>query len=117
MATRKQPLDEEVISTEDEVIIEVLAEPEKTEQKGKEKAGTYIYIGPTIPRTTLVENSIVYGTREQVEKHFASGLSKVPDARALIVLSEMLSGGRLEVNSPESYFHALYAEIASKSKI
>ena len=77
---------------------------------------TWAYIGPTIPRTRLVENAIITGTRAGVEDYLADELEKYPEAKNLIVEIGSLAEGRVKVKSPGNYLGKLYADIVSKNK-
>ena len=43
-------------------------EPEKPQEKPQEGRETLVYVGPSLPRGMLKQNSIFVGTREEVEK-------------------------------------------------
>lgn len=56
----------------------------------------FIYIGPTIPNTALVNGATVLGTRAQADKYFRT--DEYPAVRALIVVSEDLAESRARLS-------------------
>ena len=74
------------------------------EEKGQETANsddteeTYIYIGPTT-RTGLIENTIIKGTREQVEEYLKDTIDEIPQVKMLIVPTESLAGNRAKAKT------------------
>ncbi len=59
-------------------------EPEKAAPKPKPDE-TYVYIGPSIPRSALKENALFHGSKDSVLKFVAEVAEKYPLVRRLIV--------------------------------
>lgn len=88
------------------------------EEKGQETANsddteeTYIYIGPTT-RTGLIENTIIKGTREQVEEYLKDTIDEIPQVKMLIVPTESLAGNRAKAKTAGTLLNKYYNDILS----
>jgi len=91
--------------------------PDQTESEAEMKETlTVVYIGPTVPRTVLIKDSLVYGSQELIDKHFAAGLERVPKAKALIVRADELADSKEKLKTKGSYLAKIYAEVAALIK-
>ncbi len=117
MTAKKQAADEEV-SMEEGVSEDGAQANSEINADPKDEPRTVVYIGPTVPNTTLVENVFVSGTNKVVNKYFESGLCKHPSAKALIIPTDALAESRERLKAAGSYLGRIYAEIetAIKSK-
>ena len=88
----------------------------RTQAKPKEEKKAWVYIGPTIPRTTLIENTVARGTRSAVEEHFKPALEKYPAVKRLIITIEELPDAREKVRAAGNILSKSYADIASAIK-
>jgi hypothetical protein len=82
----------------------------------KETARSWVYIGPSIPRTALTENGVTKGTRTAVEEHFRAVLEKHPAAKRLIVPIEELPEARAKVHASGNVLSKTYADITAAIK-
>lgn len=88
------------------------------EKKGQETANTddteetYIYIGPTT-RTGLIENTIIKGTREQVEEYLKDTIEEIPQVKMLIVPTESLASNRAKAKTTGTLLNKYYNDILS----
>ncbi len=85
----------------------------KPKAKQKKKKDAWVYIGPTIPRTQLLENSVTLGTISAVEERFKAALEKYPAARRLLVAVEDLPAARNRVKQPGNILSKTYADLVS----
>ena len=75
------------------------ANTEATEGAGNAGEETFIYIGPTTKG--LIENTIVKGTRESVEKYLKDVIAEIPQVKMLIVPTESLATNRAKVKQAD----------------
>ena len=90
------------------------------EEKGQETANTeateetFIYIGPTTKG--LIENTIVKGTRESVEKYLKDVIEEIPQVKMLIVPTESLATNRAKVRQAGTLINKYYNDVLSLSR-
>ncbi len=91
----------------------------KTE-KVQEKANTdvtdeaYIYIGPT-NRTGLIQNTIIKGTRKNVEEYLKEAIDEIPQIKMLIVPVEKLAHSREKMKQEGTLLNKYYNDVLSLS--
>lgn len=92
-------------------------EPEKP-QEGPQEAlqeaqETLVYVGPSLPRGLLKQNSIFVGTREQVEKSLEEVINKYPMAGKMLVPVSKLAEAKVKIASKGNILYKYYADIVS----
>lgn len=90
------------------------ANTEATEGAGKSTEETFIYIGPTTKG--LIENTIVKGTRESVEKYLKDVIEEIPQVKMLIVPTESLATNRAKVRQAGTLINKYYNDVLSLSR-
>lgn len=73
---------------------------------------TFIYIGPTT-RTGLIENTIIKGTRESVEKYLKDTIEEIPQVKKLLVTTESLSANKAKVRQKGTLLNKYFNDILS----
>ena len=58
-----------------------------------------VYIGPTI-KSAAQHNTILHGTREEIEKRLAASIEKYPPIAQLLVTGEELAEARKMIKQP-----------------
>ena len=66
-----------------------------------------MYVGPSLPRGMLKQNSIFVGTREEVEKSLEEAIKKYPMAKNMLVPVSKLAEAKGNI------LHKYYADIVS----
>jgi hypothetical protein len=84
-----------------------------TASRPKAAAASWVYIGPTIPRTPMTENTIISGSRAAVENYFKAPLEAYPAAKRLIVSLEELAESRAKIKTPGNILSKTYADLVS----
>lgn len=88
-------------------------EPEKPQEKPQEGRETLVYVGPSLPRGMLKQNSIFVGTREQVEKSLEEVINKYPMAGKMLVPVSKLAEAKVKIASKGNILYKYYADIVS----
>lgn len=88
-------------------------EPEKPQEGLKESRETFVYVGPSLPRGMLKQNSIFVGTREEVEKSLEEAVKKYPMAGKMLVPVSKLAEAKIKIASKGNILHKYYADIVS----
>ncbi len=88
-------------------------EPEKPQEKPQEGRETLVYVGPSLPRGMLKQNSIFVGTREEVEKSLEEAIKKYPMAKNMLVPVSKLAEAKVKIASKGNILHKYYADIVS----
>ena len=88
-------------------------EPEKPQEKPQEGRETLVYVGPSLPRGMLKQNSIFVGTREEVEKSLEEAMKKYPMAKNMLVPVSKLAEAKVKIASKGNILHKYYADIVS----
>ena len=87
---------------------------EATEGAGNSTEETFIYIGPTTKG--LIENTIVKGTKESVEKYLKDVIEEIPQVKMLIVPTENLATNRAKVRQAGTLINKYYNDVLSLSR-
>lgn len=90
------------------------ANTEATEGAGNATEETFIYIGPTTKG--LIENTIVKGTRESVEKYLKDVIAEIPQVKMLIVPTESLATNRVKTKQAGTLLNKYYNDVLSLSR-
>ena len=88
-------------------------EAEKPQESSQESQETLVYVGPSLPRGLLKQNSIFVGTREQVEKSLEEAIKKYPMAGKMLVPVSKLAEAKIKIASQGNILHKYYADIVS----
>ena len=126
-ATGAQTAAERATETENDVKTEQAGNSTPKEEKRQETANTetkegagnadeetFIYIGPTTKG--LIENTIVKGTRESVEKYLKDVIEEIPQVKMLIVPTESLATNRAKVKQAGTLINKYYNDVLSLSR-
>lgn len=74
---------------------------------------TLVYVGPSLPKGQLKQNSIFIGTRQEIEKELEAVLEKFPLAKKLLVPVADLATAKTKVKSAGNVLHKWYADVSS----
>ncbi len=88
-------------------------EAEKPQEGPQEAQETLVYVGPSLPRGLLKQNSIFVGTREEVEKSLEEVISKYPMAGKMLVPVSKLAEAKVKIASKGNILYKYYADIVS----
>ena len=88
-------------------------EAEKPQEGPQEAQETLVYVGPSLPRGLLKQNSIFVGTREQVEKSLEEVINKYPMAGKMLVPVSKLAEAKVKIASKGNILYKYYADIVS----
>lgn len=75
----------------------------------------YVYIGPTI-RSYIQRNTIIPGTREEVEKKLARAIEKYPPIAQLLVTGDELAEARQLTKQPGNRLYEVYRRFVNGLK-
>lgn len=73
----------------------------------KSQVENWVYIGPTI-RSAIQHNTILTGTREEVEKKLAYAIEKYPLIAQLLISSDELARARQLIKQPGNRLYEVY---------
>ena len=73
----------------------------------KSQVENWVYIGPTI-RSAIQHNTILIGTREEVEKKLAYAIEKYPPIAQLLISSDELARARQLIKQPGNRLYEVY---------
>ncbi len=79
----------------------------RTAAQDLKEVKNWVYIGPTI-RSAIQHNTILTGTREEVEKKLARAIEKYPPIAQLLISSEELARARQLVKQPGNRLYEVY---------
>lgn len=88
-------------------------EQEKPQESSQEGQETLVYVGPSLPRGLLKQNSIFVGTRKQVEKSLEEVMEKYPMAGKMLVPVSKLAEAKIKIASKGNILYKYYADIVS----
>ena len=114
-------LSQEAMEKPQEAVQEAQEAPEEGEageniqeaEKPQEAQETLVYVGPSLPRGLLKQNSIFVGTREQVEKSLEEVINKYPMAGKMLVPVSKLAEAKVKIASKGNILYKYYADIVS----
>ncbi len=72
-----------------------------------------IYIGPSLPKAVLKENSIFDGTKEEILKQLSSVFQKYPIAEKLLVPVDRLAWQKDRIKTAGNLMNKYYSDLAS----
>ena len=88
-------------------------EAEKPQESPQEAQETLVYVGPSLPRGLLKQNSIFVGTRVQVEKSLEEAINRYPMVKKMLVPVSKLAEAKVKIASQGNILHKYYADIVS----
>lgn len=110
MATKKTAAAAE---TED---VSVAAETETTEETAAtEETVKRVYIGPSIPKSTLRNGMILMGTETEIESFIGNKSERYPEIKYLLIEPEKLSDAQKKVKTKGNILHKYYQDMAAKA--
>ena len=74
---------------------------------------TLVYVGPSLPKGRLKQNSIFVGTRQEIEKELETVLESFPLVKNMLVPVSKLAEAKNKVKSSSSVLHKYYADMVS----
>lgn len=86
-------------------------EPPQDTQKGPEEI--LVYVGPSLPRGKLKQNSIFRGTRKQIEDSLKEVIKEYPLVGKLLVPTPKLAEAKIKIASSGNILHKYYADVVS----
>lgn len=113
LGTAQEGLQEAQKAPEGEKVGENTPEPEKARESPQEAQETLVYVGPSLPRGLLKQNSVFVGTRGQIEKSLGEAIKKYPIAGKMLVPVSKLAEAKSRIASKGNILHKYYADIVS----
>jgi len=86
--------------------------PQEAPQEAAEQV-TLVYVGPSLPKGRLKQNSIFVGTRQEIEKELETVLESFPLVKNMLVPVSKLAEAKNKVKSSGSVLHKYYADMVS----
>lgn len=108
-----EALEEAQEAPEKEKAEENTQEPEKPQESPQEVQETLVYVGPSLPRGLLKQNSIFVGTRKQIEGNLEEATKRYPIVGKMLVPTSRLAEAKIKIASSGNIFHKYYADIVS----
>lgn len=81
-----------------------------------EKADTFVYIGPNLPRGLLKKGSVFNGTRSQVLKHLENVTAAYPEVASLLVTSDKLADAKVKLQTGGNLLASNFTKLAGRIK-
>lgn len=73
--------------------------------------GTYIYIGPSLPKGKLKSNTVLQGEREEIEEHLKEILEEFPEVKRLIVPTSKLGESKAKLKAQGNSLYNSYEKV------
>lgn len=92
---------------------------EKAQETAQNAAGEVaetvqlVYVGPSLPKGQLKQNSIFVGTRKEIEKELEKVLEKFPLIKNLLVPVSELAEAKEKTQKATTIMHKWYADVQS----
>ena len=86
--------------------------PQEAPQEAAEQVAL-VYVGPSLPKGRLKQNSIFVGTRQEIEKELETVLESFPLVKNMLVPVSKLAEAKNKVKSSGSVLHKYYADMVS----
>lgn len=77
---------------------------------------TYIYIGPSLPKGKLKSNTVLQGTKEEVEEHLKEIAEEYPEVKRLIVPTSRLGESKMKLKAQGNGLYNSYTKIAERMR-
>lgn len=107
---KKTVTEEEVTETTEEITEETVTETTEEEI-------TRVYIGPSIPHTTLRNAQILTGTETSIGEYLAQFTERYPEVPFLIVAPAGLAEAQRRVQTAGNILHKYYEDMAAKARV
>ena len=111
MTIKKKPIKEETREPVPERSPEQEPVKEARAKTTPARPAYLVYIGPSI-RGHLVKNAVI---RRDQFKALERSLEAYPEIKHLLVTGDQVAASRAMVRQPDSYLHAVYAQLAGKA--
>lgn len=85
----------------------------ETANTAPEEVVKLVYIGPTLPKGQLKQNSIFEGTEKEIKKELKKVLEKYPLAEKMLVPVRNLAEAKRKVGTAGNIMNKWYADITS----
>lgn len=85
----------------------------ETENTTPEEVVKLVYVGPTLPKGQLKQNSIFEGTEKEIKKELEKVLEKYPLAEKMLVPVKNLAEAKRKAGTAGNIMNKWYADIAS----
>lgn len=85
----------------------------ETANTAPEEVVKLVYIGPTLPKGQLKQNSIFEGTEKEIKKELEKVLEKYPLAEKMLVPVRNLAEAKRKVGTAGNIMNKWYADITS----
>lgn len=86
--------------------------PQEVPQEATEQV-TLVYVGPSLPKGRLKQNSIFVGTRQEIEKELETVVESFPLVKNMLVPVSELAEAKNKVKSSGNVLHKYYADMVS----
>lgn len=86
--------------------------PQEVPQEAAEQV-TLVYVGPSLPKGRLKQNSIFVGTRQEIEKELETVVESFPLVKNMLVPVSELAEAKNKVKSSGNVLHKYYADMVS----
>lgn len=86
--------------------------PQEAPQKAEEQE-RLVYVGPTLPKGQLKQNSIFLGTRQEIEAELAPVLEKFPLVKNLLVPVSTIATAKVKSKQAGNILHKWCADMES----
>lgn len=86
--------------------------PQEVPQEAAEQV-TLVYVGPSLPKGRLKQNSIFVGTKQEIKKELETVLTRYPLIEKMLVPVSKLAEAKNKAKSSGSVLHKYYADITS----
>lgn len=83
------------------------------ERKSAAEPRAHVYIGPNIPGSALRHNTVIAGTRAEIEREFAAEIERAPQIKRLMVPAEKLAEARKAVQDKSTAVSKFYEDARS----
>lgn len=77
----------------------------------EEKAGVFVYIGPTLPGGSVKQNAVIHGTREQAVQFLREMAPEFPQAAGLLVPVAQLARAKQRIAACDNLLAERYGAI------
>lgn len=101
-------------TNEEETVAETT---EATAEEITEEEITRVYIGPSIPHTTLRNAQILTGTETSIGEYLAQFTERYPEVPFLIVAPSGLAEAKRRVQTAGNILHKYYEDMAAKARV
>lgn len=94
---------------------ETVTETTEAEETTVEETVKRVYIGPSIPKSTLRNGMILQGTSVEIEQFIGDKTERYPEIKHLLIDPEKLSDAQAKVHTKGNILHKYYQDMAAKA--